>query len=79
MDYQFIKELLTTTLVELDLPAATSFARTMLMKGGYFVGWKFRYDGGYVVLRTGDNTVELYDVQGNLLKSVALEIKREAA
>ena len=51
----------------------------MLMHDGYFVGWKFRYDGGYAVLHKGGNTIEFYDWQETLLKTVAVEVGTVAA
>ena len=51
----------------------------MLMKDGFFVGHKLRYDGGYAVLPTDGNTLELYDEQGTLLKTVVLDDERGAA
>jgi hypothetical protein len=69
-----IQDLVAPILGELGLPAPTNFIQTMLMKDGYFVGWKFRYDGGFAVLRTGGKTMEIYDEQGTLLKTVALEV-----
>ena len=74
-----IQDLVAATLAELGLPAPTNIIQTMLMHDGYFVGWKFRYDGGYGVLHAGGNTIEVYDEQGTLLKTVALEDKRGEA
>ena len=74
-----IQDLVAPILAELGLPVPTNFIQTMLMKDGYFVGWKFRYDGGYAVLHTGGTTVELFDEQGKVLKTVALGTEREAA
>jgi hypothetical protein len=72
-------ERVAATFTELGLPAPVNVIQTMLMHDGYFVGWKCRYDGGYVVLHTDDGTVELHDEQGNLLKVVALRSEKEAA
>ncbi len=66
---QSIQERVAATLAELGLPAPTSFIQTILMKDGYFVGHKLRYDGGYAILRAG--TIEFYDGQGRLLKTDA--------
>ena len=74
-----IHDLVAATLAELGLPAPTNFIQTMLMKDRYFVGWKFRYDGGYAVLRAGANTIEFYDEEGTLLKTVGLEDGKGAA
>jgi len=51
----------------------------MLMRDGYFVGWKFHYDGGYAIRWAGDDKMEFYDQQGTLLKTVAVEAEKEAA
>jgi hypothetical protein len=76
---QSIQERLAATLSELGLPAPTNLIQTMLMKDRYFVGWKFRYDSGYAILRAGANTIEFYDEQGTVLKTVALEDEKGAA
>ena len=76
---QPIQERVTATLSELGLPAPTNAIQTMLMHDGYFVGWKVRYDGGYAILHTGGNAIELYDEHDKLLKSVAWGTDREAA
>ena len=67
---QSIQEMVAATLAELGLPAPTNFIQTILMKDGYFVGHKLRYDGGYAILRAG-GTIEFYDEQGRLLKTDA--------
>ena len=74
-----IHELVVSTLAELGLPVPTNFLKTMLMQDGYFVGWKFRYDGGYAILHASRNTMEFYDGQGTLLKTVGMEANREVA
>jgi hypothetical protein len=72
-----IHDLVAATLVELGLPAPTNFIQTMLMRDRYFAGWKFRYDGGFAVLN--ENTLELCDEQGTVLKTVGLEDGKGAA
>ena len=74
-----IHERVSAILAELGLPAPTNFIQTMLMKARYFVGWKFRYDGGHAIARAGSGTIELYDEQGMLLKTVALGNEKEVA
>jgi hypothetical protein len=54
----------------MGLPAPANIIQTMLVKDRYFVGWKFRYDGGYAILRSGQ--IEFFDEQGTLLKVVGL-------
>jgi hypothetical protein len=41
--------------------------RTILIQKGYFVGIKYRFDGGYAVRWVGKNAIEVYDDDGNLL------------
>lgn len=53
--------------------------QTMLMRDRFFVGWKFRYDGGHAILRADGNTMEFYAEDGKLLRSVTVETKKEAA
>jgi hypothetical protein len=48
-----------------------------MMKDGYFVGHRLRYDGGYAIVRAGN--IEFFDQQGTLLKSVAVEAGKAAA
>ena len=74
-----VQERVSAILGELGLPAPTNFIQTMLMHDGYFVGWKFRYDGGYAVLHKGGNAIEFYDEKGTLLKAVGAEDERGAA
>jgi hypothetical protein len=74
-----IPDLVAATLFELGLPAPTDIIQTMLMKDRYFVGWKFRYDGGHAILPAGGNTIEFHDEQGTLLKTVAVEVDKGAA
>ena len=76
---QLILKLVAATLSELGLPAPTNIIQTMLMHDGYFVGHKLRYDGGYAILHTGGSTIELYDGQGTMLKTAALEDDKRAA
>jgi hypothetical protein len=76
---QSIHDLVVATLAALGLPAPTNFIQTMLMKDRYFVGWKFRYDGGCAILLAGGNTMGFYDGEGKLLKTVTLEVESGAA
>jgi len=74
-----IQDRVAAALSELGLPAPTNLIQTMLIHDGYFVGWKFRYDGGHAVLQAGSNTIEFYDEQETLLKQVALKTERDVA
>jgi hypothetical protein len=67
-NHSAIQELLR----EMGLDPAT-LSRTLLIRGGHFVGIKFLFDGGYAVQLAGKNSVEVYDDVGKLLKTVAME------
>ena len=67
-----IPTLVAATLAELGLPAPTDVIQTMLMKDGYFVGWKFRYDGGQAILRAGSNVIEFYADDGTPMKTITV-------
>jgi hypothetical protein len=66
-----LHDLLATTLQELGRPAPANLIQTMLLKDRYFVGYKFRYEGGYAIMQADSGTVELYDEEGRLLKRKA--------
>jgi hypothetical protein len=66
-------------LTGLEMPAPTDIIQTMLMKDGYFVGYKFRYDGGHAILQASGNVIEFYDERGKLLKPAAVEGDQGAA
>lgn len=76
---QSIPERVAAGLSQLGLPSPANLIQTMLMREGYFVGWKCRYDGGSAVLHTDDSTLDVYDEQEQLVKTVDLEADREAA
>jgi hypothetical protein len=74
-----IHELVVATLSELGMPTPVEIIQTMLMKDGYFVGYKFRYDGGHAVLQAGGNAIEFYDERGKLLRTAAIKGNEGAA
>ena len=53
-------------------PAA--LLRTVLIHDGFFLGEKYRFDGGYAIALAGKNAIEVYDDAGKLLKTVSLEV-----
>lgn len=63
----------------IGLPASANIIATMLLQYRYFVGWKLRYDGGHAVLDVGNGTIAVYDEQGTLLKSLAVDAGKGAA
>jgi len=46
--------------------------RTILIRKGYFVGHKYRFDGGVAVWLVEENAIEIYGDDGELLKTLAL-------
>ena len=66
-----IHDRLAATLTEMGVRVAPMW--TALIKKGYFVGHKYRFDGGYAILLAGKNVIEVYDDAGSLLKTVSLE------
>ena len=72
MDVQpAIQDAVTATLAEMGICAAPTC--TILIEKGYFVGHKYRFDGGYAIRLAGKNAIEVYDDAGKLLKTVSLE------
>jgi hypothetical protein len=53
-------------------PAPASLLRTVLIRDGYFVGHKYRFDGGYAAWVAETNIIEVYGDGGKLLTTVAL-------
>ena len=76
---QSILNLVAATLSELGMPAPTNIIPTMLTRDGYFVGWKIRYDGGHAILWAAGDVIELYDENGNLLRTVGIDTPEEGA
>jgi len=74
-----VTDLLVATLTELGAPAPSHLLQTMLIHDGFFVGYKFRYDGGHAVWRVDGKTLEVYDKHGALLKTTTPEDDAEAA
>jgi hypothetical protein len=75
-----LKESLQTALSELGKSGPANIIQTMLLKYRFFVGWKFRYDGGYAILHAKNGSLEVFDEQGALLRTVAVAAsKNEAA
>ena len=80
MDEQLtIFDAVAATLREMGLCAAPMW--TILIQKGYFVGHKYRFDGGYAIRMAGKNAIEIYDDGGELLKTVSLgeTAKKDAA
>lgn len=76
---QSIHETVAAAVADLGLPAPASFIQTMLLKDGYFVGWKLRYDGGHALLHSSGNTLELFDDEGTLMKTTVLNAEQKVA
>jgi hypothetical protein len=63
-------DFVTATLREMGISLTP--IRTILIQKEYFVGIKYRFDGGYAVRLVGKNAIEVYDDMGKLLKTVSL-------
>jgi len=66
-----MEDVVTATLQEMGLCVAP--IRTFLIQKGYFVGHKYRFDGGYAVRLIEKNAIAVYDDEGQLLKTVNME------
>lgn len=69
-------DLVMATLAEMGVCAAPM--RTILIRNGYFLGHKYGFHGGYAVLLRETNVIEIYDDDGQLQKTVALETLEKA-
>jgi hypothetical protein len=69
-DQPTILDAVAATLREMGFCAAPMW--TILMQKGYFVGHKYRFDGGYAIRLAGKDAIEIYDDDGELLKAVSL-------
>jgi hypothetical protein len=67
-----VQRVVTEVLQESDGGDPTSVVHTFLIRGGFFAGHKFRFDGGWAVWLTGSQTVEVYAEDGTLRKTVNL-------
>lgn len=73
-----IHDAVAATLTEMGLcHAPATLVRTILIRDGYFLGEKYRFDGGYVISLAGKNAIDVYDGGGNVLKTVSLEMNGE--
>lgn len=74
-----INEVLVTTLNDLGQPAPSYILQTLLLRDGHFIGHKYRYGGGYAILRDGSNTIEFFNQDGELMATAAIKASNEAA
>lgn len=51
----------------------TALLRTILIRDGYFVGHKYRFDGGWATWLAKTNVIDVYDNDGKPLKTVTME------
>jgi hypothetical protein len=73
----YICDLVVEILQEHGIPVLEDPIPTYLIKGGCFIGHKFRFCGGYALWYVGGNTIEFYHEDGELFKMAA--IKRQGA
>ncbi len=72
-------EVVTAALSDLGLPAPADIIQTVLLKNHRFVGYKYRYDGGYAIVQAGGNVVKFFSEDGKSLTSATIETEKEAA
>jgi hypothetical protein len=73
-----IHEAVAATLAEMGLcKVPPAFIRTVLIRDGYFVGEKYRFDGGCAIWLAKTSAIEVYDDDQNLLKTVNVETSDE--
>ena len=71
---QSIQDVVAATLAEMGLCSApAALLHTVLIHDRYFVGHKYRFDGGYAVWLVQTNVIEIYGDDGKLLKTLTLE------
>ena len=59
-------------------PPSRKWASACLIQANYFVGHKYRFhEGGYAIV--GGKTIEVFDKDGKLLRTVSLEESGEQA
>jgi hypothetical protein len=51
----------------------TGVMHTFLIRCGYFVGHKFRFEGGWAIWLTDSDSVQIYGEDGSLTKTVELD------
>jgi len=74
-----IHDIIVDILKERGTPAKEPLYRTVLVQDGYFVGHKYRFDGGHVIWMPETSLVEVYDQEGKLQKSVKVPEPPRAA
>ncbi len=73
-----IHDAVAATLVEMGLcQAPVALLRTVLIGDGYFLGEKYRFDGGCALWLAQTNTIEVFDDEGQPLGTVSLAAKEE--
>jgi hypothetical protein len=74
-----IQDDVTAVLTEMGISTA-SLVHTILLREKFFVGHKFRFDGGHAIWWAENNSVGIYRDGGKLLKIVVIEAdEKEAA
>ncbi len=76
---KLIGKVVTAALSDVGLPAPADIIQTVLLKDHRFVGYRYRYDGGYAIVQAGGNVIEFFSEDGKSLTSTAIETEKEAA
>ena len=72
MDYQgSIQDLVAANLREMGV-SAMYLSRTVLIHDGRFLGLKFLFEGGYAVRLADRQSIEIYDDDDDLLRTIDL-------
>ena len=72
-----VQKVVTDVLAERGEGDPTAVMHTFLIRCGYFVGHKFRFEGGAAIWLTGTDSVQIYAEDGSLTKTVDLDTSKE--
>lgn len=64
---------------ELISVAENGIVESILLRGGYYCGRKFRFDGGHAVWECGEPHLSIYGRDGTLVKKITLMPEQEQA
>ena len=77
MDHQTqaeaVQDVVANVLAEMGVQDPASVVHTFLIRGGYFVGHKFRCEGVWAIWPIGAESVEFHAADGTLIKTVSLD------
>ena len=65
-----VEDLVLAAISTAGMAPPDSMIRTILLQDRFFLGEKYRFDGGMAIWLAKDQTVEVYDDAGQLLATV---------